>query len=52
MTDDAGATDTDQVEVTLTQNSIVEVNNSNSLGPLGLCALFLMLLARSGRTRH
>ncbi|HJP39320.1 MAG TPA: hypothetical protein QF499_09355 [Gammaproteobacteria bacterium] len=49
VTDNDGGTDSDQVEITVSQEKFIETSQSNSLGPLILLALFGLLIMRRRR---
>lgn len=49
VTDDDGGTDTDTVEVSVAQTKLIEVSQSNGLGPLGLLLLLYLIRQKCRR---
>ncbi len=52
VTDDDGGTDTDQIEVTVSQDTLIETSSANSLDPVALITLFGGALFAAGRKRR
>jgi len=52
VTDDDGGADTDRVEVTVSQDTLIETSSANSLGPIALITLFGGTLFAAGRRRR